>query len=410
MNTETTTSTGESRPLENVLKASEITRELILSLDPKVKMVDSDGDIELFSYTSCDDTDPEIVKACRGLVFKGGNLVLKSFSYTPTYTADDYETLNKYTDFSNYQFFESHEGALIRVFHIDSKWYVSTHRKLDAFKSKWSSNQSFGLMFSQGLEYEYATNSNFKALIDGSSLPAESSVVDKFISTLSPDKQYMFMIQNNNENRIVCKAPQYPRVLNIGVFCNGKLDDGDVSVLQTPTKLSFESMNDVLEYVENSIDIESLQGVIMYSPESQIKILNREYKYLSGLRGNESSVKFRYLQVRLNPGLKDDFMALYPEHLASFDEYENTLYEIVVQILNAYINRFINKKFVTMPPEEYSVMKKCHAWHLLDRSTNHISFNRVMAIMNEQDPSLLNRMIRRYINGQKPKNTASQVE
>ncbi len=31
------------------------------------------------------------------------------------------------------------EGTLIRIFYFNDKWIITTHRKLDAFKSKWGS-------------------------------------------------------------------------------------------------------------------------------------------------------------------------------------------------------------------------------------------------------------------------------
>lgn len=407
MNTEQTEQQQtETMSLDTIPDSVKFSRQFIESLDPKVKKVDSDGDIDLFCYTTCDESDPDYVKECRGLVFDKDKLVLKAYSYNPEYTASDYDYLNAtYPDTSKFTFFDSYEGALIRVFYASDKWYISTHRRLDAFRSKWSSRKTFGECFSTALEYRFSTNEEFKNRILNSPLESEnpsSSVLDKFISTLDTELQYMFLIQNNSENRIVCKASEYPQVFHVGTFTTSSVLDLSESMdIPYPRRHSFNTFDDVMEYVENSVDPTNLQGVIMFTENQQVKILNRTYKYLASLRGNESSVKYRYLQVRMDRDRKRDFQELYPLFQEQFDQYEDTIYEIVVQIFNAYLNRFIHKKHTTMPPEEYAIMKECHSWHISNRSENHISMGKVMEVMNNQDSSKVNKMIRRYLNNQR---------
>ena len=40
-------------------------------------------------------------------------------------------------------------------------------------------------------------------------------------------------------------------------------------------------------------------------------------------------------------------------------------------------------------------MRACHAWHLEDRSKNRMNLRKVIEKMNEQPPTILNKMIRR---------------
>ena len=46
---------------------------------------------------------------------------------------------------------DAHEGSLLRAFCVNDTWYITTHRKLDAFRSKWASRQSFGAQFVESL-------------------------------------------------------------------------------------------------------------------------------------------------------------------------------------------------------------------------------------------------------------------
>jgi hypothetical protein len=380
-------------------------RTFIESLYPKVKKIDSDENIDLFCYTTCDDSDPVHIRSCRGLVFNKDKLVLKAYSYNPDYTTSDYERLNAtYPDVSKFTFFDSYEGSLIRVFFTCDKWYVSTHRRLDAFKSKWSSRVSFGDCFLKSLEYEFSTSDAFRQRILSSPMETENTtatILEKFLSTLDTGRQYMFLLQNNNENRIVCDSVEYPTVFHVGTFIVDGCLDLDINVdLSTPKKHSFSTMREVVDYVK-STDYTKIQGVIMFSETEQIKIMTTEYMYYFNLRGNEASIKNRYLQIRMDSEKKKSFQELYHSHQQVFDELEDVIYDISLQIFNAYLNRFIHKKHVTMPPEEYSVMKECHSWHILDRTHNHISMEKVMSTLNSQSPPKINKMIRRYFNNQR---------
>ena len=55
-------------------------------------------------------------------------------------------------------------------------------------------------------------------------------------------------------------------------------------------------------------------------------ILSPAYQEFFHVRGNEPSIKFRYLQVRMNKSQCDMLSYLYPKYTESFGEYENILY------------------------------------------------------------------------------------
>jgi len=183
-------------------------------------------------------------------------------------------------------------------------------------------------------------------------------------------------------------------VFHVGTFDKGQLDLEDSIELPKPAKFKFESMDELLEHVA-SMDAFSSQGIILVNQERQLKITIPLYKRLYALRDNEPSIKFQYLKIRMDGyGKLRDFSKLYAEHQETFDLYENTLYDIALGVYSAYVKRFIHKKFIQIPPGEYFIMKKCHAWHLQDRKNNVISFNRVMEEINLLEPYKLNRLIK----------------
>jgi len=405
----TSTSSVETQPTFEASSVTDLTIDFIRSLEPRVRMVDSDNNIQLFCYTNCSPEDTEFVKSCRGVVFENDKLILKPFSYTPEFTVEDKETLDTLVppQLEGCRVFHSHEGVLIRCFYAQDKWYVSTQRRLDAYKSKWASRASFGEMFNTALGNELQQGTGFQEYMDSfhRDETEEMSCVDAFVRTLDQSKQYMFLVENDKENRIVCDVNEHPRVFHVGTFTNGVLDFESSVGLRKPEEKQFTSLEELMVYVEG-LDERTLQGVIIFTPTDQLKIINSRYSYWFSLRGNEPSIKFRYLQLRMDMKRLEDFKMLYPEYMRTFEKYEDAIYDIMSQIKNAYIKRFIKKEYVTMPPEEFAVMRDLHSWHLEDRANNHISTNKVIDIVNQQSPTKLNKMIRRFMNEERLKTVA----
>ena len=262
---------------------------------------------------------------------------------------------------------------------------------MDAEKSKWASRESFGALFKKAVN----NDSNLQTRFEG------DEIYDKFLDSLNKEYVYLFLLNNNSENRIVCSAPHNSKIYYIGAYVeNGDFNlDVDIN-LEKPKEVSFKDVDEVINYVgENGF--ERIQGLIIFSPDKIFKILNQKYKEFFDIRGNEPSIKYRYLQVRMNSEQLNKLYYLYPKFGDSFDEYENLLYEAAKKINFYYIRRFIKKKYITVPKDEYNIMKLCHEWHKENRGENRISIRKVIEILNKQPASSLNRIIRRTKNSQK---------
>jgi hypothetical protein len=377
----------------NNTPSQDFNRTMISALEKQVRLVDSDNGLDLFCYIRCEATDSDVLKKCRGVVFNGEKMIMNGFPYTYEYTEDNHAEIENRINgsFDSCSFYDAYEGSLIRMFHFKDKWYISTNRKLDANKSKWSSSESFGYFFKQALEFEAENNENFRT-----NLPDGNDVVERFQSLLDKDKQYMFLLLNNEQNRIVCTSPLRPTVLHVGTFVNGILSMDENVYIPYAQKHSFSNIDDVYEYV-NSVDIDKIQGVIVFAPNNiQYKIFNKKYFEYYNVRGNEPSIKFRYLQVRMDKKYNGLMHYLYPNFSKTFGDYENIIYGICKNIYNAYLNRFIRNQYIKVPPEEFKVVSACHNWHLQDRSINKINLNKIIEIFNEQHPTSINKMIRRF--------------
>lgn len=366
--------------------------------NPEIKEFDSDEEnkLKLFCYNTCNNESDDFVKSCRGVVFNNETLVLRGLPYTNEYShLSNSKVFHEKFDncFGSFRFYPSYEGTLLRVFHFNNEWYLSTHHKLNAFMSKWSSRESFGTLFKRGLEHEMKRNSEFLSTTN-----TEGNTLDRFFSTLDKEKQYMFLLRTNEDNRIVCNPPfqDESHLLHVGTFTKGFQSCEYNTGLPTPQELKFENFDELWAYVDD-IDTERFQGVICFNATTgeTLKVLNDQYMTLASVRGNEPSIRFRYLQLRSDERMVATLESLYPKFIPLFQEYETILMEVARKIYDAYVSRFIQKEFTKVPRDEYQVILECHRWHLLNRRTNRVTLNKVVYFLNQQSPVSLNHMIKR---------------
>lgn len=376
----------------------------ISHLSDFLEKTDDDGHLQVYSYKFCDNDTSDEIKGCRGLVFNGENIVSKSLGFTPEYNDTQQQVLMNFLhniDLGNVKFFTSEEGTFIRLFYNNenSKWYISTHRKLDAFNSRWGSEKSpsFGEIF---------TNSISKFGYE--SLDALTSLFDKSYT-------YMFLIRNTLQNRIVSNPPQDTDESVYFIGCMSCNDQNSHFSFESPVsfnfskqnELAFETWDQVFDYVKNTDPLKK-QGVIGFYKDSNdsndskdykhFKILNSTYQLHSKVRGNEPDICYRYLQVRSNPVYSKMMYDNYPEHINSFLKYENLIIQIAKNIHNAYIHRFIHKNYVVVSKEEYRIVTECHGWHISDRQNNKVSFSYVLSVLNKDKfVSTLYTIIKRMI-------------
>ena len=336
-----------------------------------IEKTDDDGSLQIYSYKFCDNDSPTEIKNCRGLVYQGENLVSKSLGFTQEYNDTQQELFSSQNiDFTKVTFLPSEEGTFIRIFYANNKWYMSTHRKLDAFNSRWGSEKShsFGKIFTDGIaEIGYESMDSLTSLFDQS-------------------YTYMFLIRNTIHNRIVSNPPTNndPKVYFIGCLSNSEFSFQSPQAFNFPkqTQLTFENWTDVFNYVKDTDPLQK-QGVIGFYKDGHFKILNSKYQLYSKVRGNEADICYRYLQNRSNPVFSKMMYEMYPENINSFLKYENLIIQIAKNIHNAYVSRFVHKNYVVVSQEEYRVITECHGWHISDRQNNKVSLSYVINVLNK---------------------------
>ena len=361
---------------------------------PDIYKVDQDGVLEVFAYKKCANDSDDLIKKCRSTIFHNNKIISKGFVFTPEYTPEDYPEINSKIQFggnNKISFFKSYEGFLIRIFYFQDKWYVTTNKRLNAFKSFWASRESFGSIFVNALKAGVGFEAELTDRINES-----ENIMDNFLDCIHKNYQYTFIVSNNKDNRIVCDSPDSCTLYHLETLDvdTGKLIDSDYIGVPQPELLKFNSYNEIYSYV-HCIDITKYQGLLVQTQSGQFKILNSFYKKLFDLRGNEASLSFRYIQLRKSSSYSDIdmFIKMYPSILPKIRMIENKILHVCSFMHDLYTSRYIKKiNKATLVPEQYNFLKKCHNLYITTRE--YISKNVILANLNSLLPSSLNRLLK----------------
>lgn len=380
--------------------------DFIKEFGDKVSIMDVEDGLQIVNYNHCDNNSSKELKSVRGVVqeVESGKVLFESFPYTEEYEfsrKDDWIGKIGSTVEDDWDVFYSLEGTLLRVFWHGSKWFVSTNKKLNAFKSRWSSRKSFGDMFKEAITAQ-----------------TKDENIAPFLDTLEKDHVYFFLVRYNQENRVVCQVEKEPTKQL--VYIGRSLMDANTLTLDktwphptipmtTPEQITGFTL-DKLDERMKALDLHKYQGFLFFhkTKNIQIKLIPDEYKRLYQIRGNNPNIRFRYLEIRQDEKLRKEFLNMYPLSQDLFLEYENILYQIAKLVRIYYIQRYIKNKYVTLPKEEYILMKKCHEWYLSNREENRINVSKVMEILNQEDVLSLYKMIRRYQMNQNQSNEETE--
>jgi len=357
------------------------------------QVTDADDRLEVVNFLECDNDSPAELKNLRGVIRNrsDGETVCVSFGYTDSYRADEKEKIvERLGDLGEWDYFLSLEASLLRVFFYEDQWYLCTHKKLDAFRSRWSCRQTFGELFVEGLSHVLG--------------------LEELYGVLDPSRVYCFLVRSNAENRIANHAcPRESSVVYVGSFLRGAVLEGfdpeppePLRPLPRPTAVDGIADADALLARVLEIDPEEHQGVIAIhkTTKRQVKIFHPQYYEASQLRGNNPNLRFRFLELRRFPEKIDALYLLYPRYALVFDQYEDILQNVARIIYRFYVSRYIRNQFVTLPREEFLVMKKCHDWFLLDRKNNKVFSKKVFQVLIEEPPLHLYRIIKRFLMNQ----------
>lgn len=355
--------------------------------DVGIRKTDEYKNLECF----CSDNPPqnEFERKIRGYVYHNDKLILKSICYSIDFEniKDQKEEVEKIKDISNYDITIMKEGTCIRVFYYNDQWFVTTHRKLDAFKSKWG-KVSFGDLFEKNIK----TKTNLS--------------LSDFLDTLNKNISYVFIVGTNDYTRFV--SPVYS---DVRIICcmdsNGKFIDkesDEVSVELKPwflEKLKFNNISEIISYVENNFKTPFDNGYGLFlqyktNNDENYRFINDTYRELSLLRNNLPSVMYAYLHNIFDEEKKNRFIDLYKKFKDDFEYYDNEIKVIAVELLHKYTKKYIHKNNIEYEKHEQNILYNIHKIFLKYKSENLkyvINIDDVYETLKIIPPSNINKII-----------------
>lgn len=356
--------------------------------------------------------------APKGIVLDMSNpgvAVCHTSVYTPEYTTS---SIPDSVDWSSSVVVTSEEGTLLRVFHHGSKWYVSTHKKLDSAESRWGSKYSFRTLFDAAVKEQIALSSPTLTMACAIDLD------DAFYSRLDKALVYTFLLRTNEYSRVVCDAPRGgaddPKVLFAGMYRANipiPIPDPESGVIDLETIIPFPDMDappevafipsiqrhspqttqDVVEIVSNT-DYRKSQGVVVFTRSGAFRVVCKEYAELRTVRDNQPNILFRYAQVRIaDPATCAKLVGMFAvPHGTDFSWFEDTIRAITRYTFIQYVRRYFRREYAAVPPPMYVVTKQVREWHMANPFANIVTPRVVMDTINAQAPETVMRMVREF--------------
>lgn len=368
----------------------------LLGIDHKwqnfIRVLDKKGDLVLLHYVNTYDKNNKVneeylkeIGSVRGVIIdtETNKIICKSYPYTQEIICDEETTeLSQEIDYANSTFYTACEGTILRLYNYKSTWFLSTHRKIDAYNSYWN-GPSFGSIFDE--------------------LKADNFTFDQ----LDPDWCYVFLMSHNS-NRLVYNIPT-PQLMLITIYdtSNGvfkspnEINNPTLQGCNYPHQLNITNFEELKResLAMKASDDYTLAGIIVIpngDNPTPIKIINKKYEYYKYIRGNQPNIRARYVYIR---GTAEGpvFRQLYfePEHQIIFNNVENEINMLVIKLHKMYMNRYVGKDFSQLDKEEFIVLKTCHEWHCADHQNNIVRPEKIKEVLDATKPNYLLKMLNR---------------
>ena len=141
---------------------------------------------------------------------------------------------------------------------------------------------------------------------------------------------------------------------------------------------------------------------MVHSDGSQYRIISDEYEKLFRVRNNEQSIPYRYLQLKGqdNQEMITLLKQLFPQHIPTFNYYE----ECVLKLVDIIYHEYDKRKERSLLPANLTTMQQIDPKLYLfiknkllsskSSSKSQITRERILELLRMEEPSNLNHMIR----------------
>jgi hypothetical protein len=269
------------------------------------------------------------VRFCNGIILEKNTfkIICYSFNKCVEETGIDQELFNAtlYVE-------PSYEGTLMRAYNYNNEWILSTKKMINSKRAKWISTKSFNELF-----YEILGNNNIFEHMD-------------------KNRCYSFILVHN-ENNVVIKYPENA-IIHVSTFdlVNQKEVEETIScegLIKSQRMLlnlnSNEELSTYIQTLKNDITLEN-EGIILIN-EGYVRQKFRKnlFLHIRSLWGNTNSRFFRYLSLRKDPRILQDYLVYFNNDKKDFIDFEHTISNMACSILDLYRKKFVVKEAIKIP-------------------------------------------------------------
>jgi len=300
-------------------------------LEKKKLIVKDLGELYLVKYNrnTCD-LNSKLVLQCRGIILEK---VTNQIVCYPINGSFDNQTFKNNNDWDDIVMEESIDGTLINLYYYKGTWNVSTKSTIDGNCYWHNEHKTFRELFLEILD-----NMKFNL-----------GLLDKNFS-------YSFVLCHP-EARNVTKY-SYPVIYHISSRNLDTLKEQDIDIgiikpsilkLGNSNKLNIHNYEDLCNLIKQ-IDYNT-EGYMLYTKDRlcRTKFKGDQHNYAKELKGNQSNILFRLLEIRMDENKLKNFLIYFPEYFELETNIETSIDELAQAILYFYTKVKKKKEDIIIP-------------------------------------------------------------
>ena len=258
-----------------------------------------------------------------------------------------------------------------KLYYYNNVWNISTKKCIDASKSKWLGNKNFLELFN------------------------EAVININIIENLNCNLCYSFILTHPENNMVV----QYsePKLYHISTRDMTTYEEININIGIDQIIKTYINSDDLPEIVNKILNDPTLlyEGYILIDETyKRQKIRTNIYNKVKNLWGNTNNRFLRYLELRKDINILNEYLTYFPLHKDSLYEYEMKISNLSHTILSYYMNRHVTKTIQTVPFYFGKIIYKMHGNYMKTKIiTDH---NKIMMYLLEMEPKKVCFIVNKY--------------
>lgn len=332
--------------------------KLILENSPfNLKIKDDINFPNLFLIHNQENSDfsLKLVKECNGIIVEKDTFKIVCYTFNK---CSDNTSFDETLDLDNLYSEVALEGTLVRLFYYNNKWNLSTKKCIDASKSKWISNKNFLELFNECLNgYNIESYLHQQYCYSFILAHPENNIVINYQACT------LFHISTRDMTSLV----EVDQFIGINKTDKKKVDKTDLPVIFG------QILNDSNLLYEGCIFIDHNYN--------RYKVRTPHFLKVRSLWGNTNNRFFRYLELRKDLNMLNEYLSYYPRDRDIFMIYEGKVSELANDILLYYMGKHVHKNITVVPFYFAKIIYKLHGdFFKLKVRTD---YNKVMLLLYE---------------------------